>query len=173
MIVSTNGNNEITKLLNDWYLEIRSRRIGNAHQLKEIIDTKIHSIEEDQNLLLYYSLLDFRYQFVIDNLSVSKSSFDKVEAFDMPTDNFLAYYYHFSKEFMPLLLENIKSQKRVMKTQKNFLDCIPDELEKRNFIIKLELFIMIYIKGSYLIKKYQRQGKSLLNMLGMRLMSLL
>ncbi len=55
MIVSTKGNNEITKLLNDWYLEIRSRRIGNAHQLKEIIDSKIHSIEEDQNLLLYYS----------------------------------------------------------------------------------------------------------------------
>ncbi len=75
MIVSTKGNNEITKLLNDWYLEIRSRRIGNAHQLKEIIDTKIHSIEEDQNLLLYYSLLDFRYQFVIDNLSVSKKQF--------------------------------------------------------------------------------------------------
>nr|WP_257207765.1 right-handed parallel beta-helix repeat-containing protein [Bacillus toyonensis] len=97
MNVSIQENNGITNLLNGWYIEIRSRRILNTHRLKEIIDSNIHSIEEKQNLLLYYSLLDFRYQFVIDNLSVSKSSFDKVETFDMPTDNLLAYYYHFFK----------------------------------------------------------------------------
>lgn len=78
MMVSAKGNNEITKLLSDWYVEIRSRRIGNAHQLKEIIDSKMHNIEEDQDLLLYYSLLDFRYQFVIDNLSVSKAVLTKL-----------------------------------------------------------------------------------------------
>lgn len=95
MNVSIQENNGITNLLNEWYIKIRSRRIGNTHRLKEIIDSNIHSIEEKQNLLLYYSLLDFTYQFVIDNLSVSKSSFDKVETFDMTTNNLLALLLSF------------------------------------------------------------------------------
>ena len=90
MTVSMRGNNEITKLLNKWYIEIRSRRIGNAHQLKEIINYKIHNIEEDQNLLLYYSLLDFKYQFLINNnldeiiTNNKKNSTVKIELYSRP-----------------------------------------------------------------------------------------
>ncbi len=64
MNVSVKGNEKITQLLNEWYIEIRARRIGQAHRLKEEIDKKINNITEDQNLLLYYSLLDFRFQYV-------------------------------------------------------------------------------------------------------------
>lgn len=65
MIASIKGNEQITKMLNDWYIEIRARHIGKAHKLKLEIDQKIHNIEEDQNLLLYYSLLDFRHQYMV------------------------------------------------------------------------------------------------------------
>ncbi|MDR4439336.1 tetratricopeptide repeat protein [Bacillus cereus] len=153
MMVSAKGNNEITKLLNDWYLEIRSRRIGNAHQLKEIIDSKIHSIEEDQDLLLYYSLLDFRYQFVIDNLSVSKSSFDKVEAFDMPTDNFLAYYYHFFKGIHASTIGEYQIAKESYENAETLLDCIPDELEKAEFYYKVGAFHYNIYQGLLSYKK--------------------
>ncbi|MDR5030287.1 tetratricopeptide repeat protein, partial [Bacillus thuringiensis] len=72
MNIAIKGNEQILGLLNDWYVEIRARRISNAHRLKEEIDGKIQNIK-DQNLLLYYSLLDFRHQYVIDNLGVSTS----------------------------------------------------------------------------------------------------
>lgn len=77
MNVSVKGNEQITRLLNEWYFEIRARHVTNAQRLKAEIDTMIHSIEEDQNLLLYYSLLDFRHQYLIDSLSISKDSFKK------------------------------------------------------------------------------------------------
>lgn len=48
MIVSVKGNEQITKMLNDWYIEIRARHVGKAHNLKLEIDQKIHNIEEDQ-----------------------------------------------------------------------------------------------------------------------------
>lgn len=87
----------------------------------------------------------------------------------MPTDNFLAYYYHFFKGIHALLLANIKSQRRVMKSRKT-LDCIPDELEKAEFYYKVGAFHYDIYQGLLSYKKYQRQEKSLLNMLGMRSM---
>ncbi|MGI8214560.1 Rap family tetratricopeptide repeat protein [Bacillus cereus] len=153
MTVSIRGNNEITKLLNKWYIEIRSRRIGNAHHLKEIINSKIHDIEEDQNLLLYYSLLDFKYQFLIDNLSVSQSSFAEGENFDMPTDNFLAYYYHFFKGIHTSTIGEYQTAKKSYKKAETLLDCIPDELEKAEFYYKVGAFHYDIYQGLLSYKK--------------------
>ncbi|MCT4533641.1 tetratricopeptide repeat protein, partial [Bacillus thuringiensis] len=47
------GNEQITKLLNDWYQEIRAQHIITAKQLKQKIEKEINNIEEDQYLLLY------------------------------------------------------------------------------------------------------------------------
>lgn len=44
MIVSVKGNEQVTKMLNDWYIEIRARHVGKAHNLKLEIDQKIHNI---------------------------------------------------------------------------------------------------------------------------------
>ena len=40
MIVSVKGNEQVTKMLNDWYIEIRARHVGKAHNLKLEIDQK-------------------------------------------------------------------------------------------------------------------------------------
>ncbi len=101
-------------MLNDWYIEIRARHIGKAHKLKLEIDQKIHNIEEDQNLLLYYSLLDFRHQYMIDSLSIGKDSFDKVESLEVPADQFLSYYYHFFKAIHSNITGNFTNAKRTL-----------------------------------------------------------
>ena len=59
MNVSLKGNEQITKLLNDWYVEIRARRIENAHHLKDKIASIMCDIQEDQNLLLFICSLTF------------------------------------------------------------------------------------------------------------------
>lgn len=53
MIASIKGNEQITKMLNDWYIEIRARHIGKAHKLKVEIDQKIHNIEEECKTCFY------------------------------------------------------------------------------------------------------------------------
>lgn len=140
MNVSVKGNEKITQLLNEWYIEIRARRIGQAHRLKEEIDNKINNIEEDQNLLLYYSLLDFRYQYIVDNLGVSASSFDKVEAFEIPTNNFLTYYYHFFKAIHASGIGNYTIAKEHFDKAESLLELVPDEIEKAEFYYKLGAF---------------------------------
>ena len=60
MSVQVVSKEEITKLLHDWYQEMRVQHVLKAGQLKKDIDSKIDKIEENQDILIYYSLLDFR-----------------------------------------------------------------------------------------------------------------
>ncbi|MCM3738134.1 tetratricopeptide repeat protein [Bacillus cytotoxicus] len=143
MFTSTR-NEKITQLLNEWYIEIRSRQINNAHRLKEQIDVQIKRLKEeekesmqDQNLLLYYCLLDFRYNYLIDNLGVSKDSFNTIESFDVPTDNFLSYYYHFFKAIHYDAIGNHILAKNHYYKAESLLQYIPDEVEKAEFYYKL------------------------------------
>ena len=62
MNVQTVSKGEITNLLNNWYQSIISQHVLKSTNYKKEIDNKIHQIEEDQNILIYYSLLDFRYK---------------------------------------------------------------------------------------------------------------
>ncbi|KAA0781930.1 tetratricopeptide repeat protein [Bacillus sp. BB56-3] len=140
MIVSVKGNEQVTKMLNDWYTEIRARHIGKAHKLKLEIDQKIHNIEEDQNLLLYYALLDFRHQYMIDSLSIGKDSFDKVDSLDIPADQFLQYYYHFFKAIHSNITGNFTSAKEHYNQAELLLKHIPDEVEHAEFHLKLSTF---------------------------------
>ncbi|WP_242142427.1 MULTISPECIES: tetratricopeptide repeat protein [unclassified Bacillus cereus group] len=152
MGVSVKGNEVIIQLLNDWYVEIRGRRIENAHCLKTEIDTKIQNIE-DKNLLLYYSLLNFRYQYVIDNVGVSKNSFDKIESFAPPTDNRLAYYYHFFKAIHSSTIGNYNVAKEHFEKAETLLEHISDELEKAEFHYKLGAFHYDIYQGLLSVKQ--------------------
>ncbi|AOY17785.1 MULTISPECIES: tetratricopeptide repeat protein [Bacillus cereus group] len=140
MDVLIKGNAQISKLLNEWYKEIRSRNIDNAHCLKEEINSIIHNNEADSNLLLYYHLLDFGYKYLVDNLSISKNSFDKIESFDIPTDNFLSYYYHFYKAIHSNAVGNYNLAKEQYDKAELLLKHIPDELEKAEFHYNLATY---------------------------------
>ncbi|MEC2715474.1 tetratricopeptide repeat protein, partial [Bacillus cereus] len=140
MIASVKGNEQVTKMLNDWYIEIRARHVGKAHNLKLEIDQKIHNIEEDQNLLLYYALLDFRHQYMLDSLSIGKDSFDKVDSLGVPADQFLQYYYHFFKAIHSNITGDFTCAKEHYNQAELLLKHIPDEIEHAEFYFKLSTF---------------------------------
>lgn len=132
-------NELIANLLNDWYVEIRARHINNARLLKNEIDEKIKRVD-DQSLLLYHSLLEFRYQYVIDNLNVSKDSFDKIESFELPNDITLTYYYHFFKAIHASTVGNYNTARINYDKAEELLASVPDELEQGEFYYKLGAF---------------------------------
>ncbi|PGM94550.1 hypothetical protein [Bacillus cereus] len=166
MYTATN-NEKVMELLNEWYVEIRSRRVGNAQRLKEQIDSKIYKLKDerdesvqDQNLLLYYSLLEFRYNYLIDNLGVSKDSFSKIETLKQPTDNFLAYYYHFFKAIYCSETGNQNDAREEYEKAENFLKYVPDELEKAEFYYKIATF-HYYTQQALLAVKYASKAKEM------------
>ncbi|PFV30540.1 hypothetical protein COL00_32260, partial [Bacillus cereus] len=65
----------ITNLLNKWYQEMRSQNIVKAQEMKQEIDMKIRHIE-DENILLHYSLLVFRYNMLSADFYPQNSNVD-------------------------------------------------------------------------------------------------
>ncbi|WP_255289925.1 hypothetical protein [Bacillus thuringiensis] len=53
---------EINLLLHEWYREIRSQNFSKAKELKQSIDTKVNSMEENRKNTEFYSLVDFRFK---------------------------------------------------------------------------------------------------------------
>ena len=128
---------DITKLLNDWYVEMRSRYVIKARKLKEEIDKKINNIEPDQEILIYYSLLDFRYKMLIGNY---KHHLDEDLVISEDTDKFLQYYYHFFKFIYATEIGNYSNAKKHCECAEKLLEFIPDEAEKAEFNYRASVF---------------------------------
>ena len=74
--------------LDDWYRVMLQQNIEKATEMKEEIESKISGLDVDQDVLLYHALLNFRYDALVDWISVREDSFDKVESFEIPTEGF-------------------------------------------------------------------------------------
>ncbi len=71
----------------------------------------------------------------------------------MPTDNFLAYYYHFFKGIHASTIGEYQIAKESYENAEKLLDCIPDELEKAEFYYKVGAFHYDMYQGLLSYKK--------------------
>lgn len=147
MSVSVKGNEQLTSLLNDWYRSMLSQQVIKATNLKKKIDEKISKLStepnqehQDQNLLLYYSLLEFRYNVLTDSLGIQQNSFDAISDYDMPTDHFLRFYYHFFKSIHSTFISNFTEAEEHYKLAEKILVDIPDEIEHAEFYYRIATF---------------------------------
>ena len=117
-------------------------------------------------------LLDFRYQYIIDNVGVSKDSFDKIEALGIPTDKYLTYYYHFFKGIHASTIGDYNVAKINYEKAETLLSYIPDKLEQAEFYYKIGAFHYDIYQGLLSIKKLQPPKSYSLSTQDMKLTSL-
>ncbi|MDC2867738.1 response regulator aspartate phosphatase [Bacillus sp. BP-3] len=134
----------IKNLLNKWYQEMRSQNIVKAQEIKQEIDMKIHQIE-DEEILLHYSLLVFRYNmlsadFYPQNSNVDTKCLKEINLYNTPKDKTLAYYYHFFKGAHETTLGNFKVAEKHYEKAHEFIDHVHDVIEKAEFYFKLASF---------------------------------
>ncbi|TWL17192.1 Response regulator aspartate phosphatase A [Bacillus licheniformis] len=58
----------VARKLNDWYNAIRKNQIAASESLKAEILNDFQDMEENQDVLLYYSLLEFRHKLMLSYL---------------------------------------------------------------------------------------------------------
>ncbi|ASZ65911.1 aspartate phosphatase [Bacillus cereus] len=139
------NNERVTRLLNEWYKVILSKQITKATRMKEEVDEKISVLMveqnrdlQDQNLLLYYSLLDYSYKVLINKSYVTRSDFDAVEKLTTKTiDEYLRYYYHFYKAVHNTMIANYMEAMEQFEEAERLLEYIPNDIEKAEFNYKL------------------------------------
>ncbi|MBY6036798.1 tetratricopeptide repeat protein [Fictibacillus nanhaiensis] len=143
MEVKVTSTEQMIQLLNNWYHEILSQNVVHARKFKVEIDEKIATMEVDpsQTLFIYYSLLCFRYQILINQLWEARYTLNKID-FEKTgqTDDFLSYYYNFFKAIYATTIGRYKEAKMHYRLAENLLKQFPDDIEKAEFNYKVATF---------------------------------
>ncbi|MGG1247213.1 Rap family tetratricopeptide repeat protein [Bacillus spizizenii] len=133
--------------INDWYKMIRQFSVPDAEILKVEVEQEIKKMEEDQDLLIYYSLMCFRHQLMLDYLEPEKKYrtsrpsiaelLEKIETPQKKLTGLLKYYslffrgmYEFDhKEYVEAINFYRKAEKE--------LYAVKDEIEQAEFHFKV------------------------------------
>ncbi|MEA1024868.1 aspartate phosphatase, partial [Bacillus subtilis] len=62
------SSSEVGVKINEWYKMIRQFSVPDAEILKAEVEQEIQRMEEDEYLLIYFSLMKFRHQLMLDYL---------------------------------------------------------------------------------------------------------
>ncbi|MDV3522610.1 tetratricopeptide repeat protein [Bacillus subtilis] len=154
----------VTKKLNAWYTAIKNDRVEQAENIKQEVEMELKSIEENQDALLYYQLLEFRHEIMlsymeskrIDNLTSTYETIKEIEEQGQLT-GMLEYYFYFFKgmyEFRRKELTTAISAYRVAETK---LSEVEDEIEKAEFFFKVS-YVYYYMKQTYFSMNYANRA---------------
>lgn len=99
-------------------------------------------MEENQDVLLYYQLLEYRFKDLVeDTASLDHSLF--VDENAIRTDDMLSYYFYFFKGMYEMRRGNQDSAFHHLKLAEDKLDLVHDDIEKQNSIIKQAVYTII------------------------------
>ncbi|MFP3812140.1 tetratricopeptide repeat protein [Bacillus sp. SIMBA_005] len=132
--------------INEWYKMIRQFSVPDAEILKAEVEQEIERMEEDQDLLIYYQLMCFRHQIMLDyikpidfnkNRPTISSLLDQMETSQETLTGMLEYYnlffrgmYEFSnKEYVEAIKYYRKAEIK--------LEIVSDEIERAEFHFKV------------------------------------
>jgi tetratricopeptide (TPR) repeat protein len=128
---------DVSHLFNIWYVHLRSNEISKAVTLKLEIDKKIWEMEEEEDLLVYYSLLELRHKILLKQFNGIEILLAKIEPFKGNMSNTLTYYYHFFKGMYAYSTNNYEEAIEQYIQAEKRLDRVDDEIEKAEFHYKV------------------------------------
>ncbi|GIN69087.1 tetratricopeptide repeat protein [Bacillus sonorensis] len=127
---------KVIKMLNQWYGMIRQQKVEQAIAIKDEIENMLPIMEEDQDVLLYFNVLDFRHKIMLENLNESKLLFKKLELEKEgieKTDALLQYYFYFFSGQYEFHNKNYIKAINLYQIAEDKLKQIPDEIENAEF----------------------------------------
>ncbi|MFC7391648.1 tetratricopeptide repeat protein [Scopulibacillus cellulosilyticus] len=161
MVLKTVENKYMMQLLNDWYKEMQFNHFSKAKEIREIVSDNINNLEEeDQTLLIYFSLLDYRYQLFIDNFGKADQTLDQIKPIMEQTDDLLAYYYYFFQAIHATKTGNYSNARKYFIEAEKLLKNVPDVIEKAEFNYKVAIFYY-HIHQNLLAMNYALKAKAI------------
>lgn len=155
--------------INEWYRYIRTFSVPDAEVLKAEIQQELKHMQHDSNLLLYYSLMEFRHQLMLDYLE----PLEKLNIEDQPSlselsrnidsnqadlKGLLDYYVNFFRGMYEFDKREFISAITYYKQAEKKLSFVADHIERAEFYFKIAeayyymkqtYFSLINIKNAY------------------------
>jgi response regulator aspartate phosphatase C len=129
-----------------------SQKPKEAAVMKKEIEEQKDEMKDDKNLLLYYSLLEFRYKVLTNGLGITKDSFGEIEAIYTPSDNLLMFYYHFFKAIHRTSISSFLEAREHFEKAEGLLKSISNEIEIGEFYYRAAAFYNYTYKPLKVIK---------------------
>ncbi|MEL4011411.1 tetratricopeptide repeat protein [Bacillus velezensis] len=154
--------------INEWYMYIRRFSIPDAEYLRREIKEELAGLEDDQDLHLYYSLMEFRHNLMLEYLEPLESQRieEQPRLSDLLADidkkqarltGRLDYYFNFFRGMYELECREYLSAIQFFKKAEYKLDFVKDCIEKAEFYFKMSESYY-YMKQTYFSMDYARQA---------------
>ncbi|MEC4030177.1 aspartate phosphatase [Bacillus subtilis] len=132
--------------INEWYKYIRLFSVPDSEILKAEIEEEIRHMKEDQDLLLYYSLMCFRHQLMLDYLEPKTMNeerpkisdlLEKIESNQTDLKGILEYYFNFFRGMYEFEQYEYLNAISFYKQAERKLSLVADEIERAEFHYKV------------------------------------
>ncbi|MCY9399770.1 aspartate phosphatase [Bacillus haynesii] len=139
--MSTIAFEKVGQAINDWYKVIKQNNIPKATAMRAEIEKKLPNMKENQNVLLYFSLIDSRYKLMTENYNESGELLDDIrtKALEAGTDDMIQYYFYFFSGLYQFYKKNFVDAINFYMIAENRLHKVPDEIEKAEFHYQLAI----------------------------------
>ncbi|WP_446325373.1 response regulator aspartate phosphatase [Bacillus altitudinis] len=152
----------VSTRLNFWYTAIKNNLITEAKEIKKEVEQLIDNMEENQDVLMYYQLLDFRHELMLsymrsEDLKEVNETYEQLRQFDGNLTGMLEYYFFFFMgmyEFRQRELTTAISAYRIAETK---LNGIEDEIEHAEFYFKISE-VYYYMKQTFFSLNYAKRA---------------
>ncbi|WFR93253.1 tetratricopeptide repeat protein [Bacillus velezensis] len=151
--------------INEWYTHIRQFHVLEAERVKREVEREIEDMEEDQDLLLYYSLMEFRHRVMLDYIKPLKEDPSQPEFSELLEDiegnqykltGLLDYYFNFFRGMYEFKQKMFLNAMMYYKRAEKNLALVSDDIEKAEFAFKMaEIFNNLkqtYVSMSYAVQ---------------------
>ncbi|PAE58478.1 hypothetical protein EH11_03464 [Bacillus subtilis] len=132
--------------INEWYKMIRQFSVPDAEILKAEVEQDIQQMEEDQDLLIYYSLMCFRHQLMLDYLEPGQTYGNRptvtelLETIETPQKKLTGLLKYYSLFFRGMYEFDQKEYVEAIgyyREAEKELPFVSDEIEKAEFHFKV------------------------------------
>ncbi|MEC1437570.1 hypothetical protein P9D57_02210 [Bacillus sonorensis] len=130
---------KMAKMLNQWYGMIKRHQTAEAAALKEEIRSLLPHMDENQDLLIYINLLDFRYKVLTEEkLEEADKAYCIIKGIgEENTDNMIVYYSLFFSGVYEFYKKNYVEAICFYQLAEAKLRNIPDQIEHAEFHYKI------------------------------------
>ncbi|MFN2747762.1 tetratricopeptide repeat protein [Bacillus sp. z60-18] len=137
----------VAGVLNEFHLAIKKHDIQQAKHLFEEAKSMFAEMEENQNVLVYFSLLEERYRMMLFDARGERrphqSYFNDSQANAIEqTDDMIDYYFYFFEAMHEAYNKNVERAISLYKVAEKRLAKIPDKIEAAEFYFKVSWLYM-------------------------------
>lgn len=137
----------VAGVLNEFHLAIKKHDIEQAKHLFEEAKSMFSGMEEDQNVLAYFSLLEERYRMMLYDARgerLPRESYfndSQIECIEQ-TDHMIDYYFYFFEAMHEAYNKNVERAISLYKVAEKKLAKVPDQIEAAEFYFKVSWLYM-------------------------------